>query len=72
MTLVSVIIPYFRKREYIKKTLNTVLFQTYKNLEIIIIYDDTDKSDLKFVKGLKSQDKRIRLIVNKTIEVDIN
>tara|TARA_Y100000992_G_scaffold293385_1_gene251950 strand:- start:11197 stop:11937 length:741 start_codon:yes stop_codon:yes gene_type:complete len=65
MTLVSVIIPYFRKREYIKKTLNTVLFQTYKNLEIIIIYDDTDKSDLKFVKGLKSQDKRIRLIVNK-------
>ena len=43
MDLISVIIPYYRKREYIRDTLNSVLRQTYKNLEVIIIYDDQEK-----------------------------
>ena len=45
MDLISVIIPYYRKREYIRDTLNSVLRQTYKNLEVIIIYDDQEKED---------------------------
>ena len=40
MDLVSVIIPYFKKKKFIYRTLNSVLKQTYKNLEVIIIYDD--------------------------------
>ena len=43
MDLISVIIPYFKKKEYIAATLKSVLSQTYKNLEIIIIYDDKEK-----------------------------
>ena len=65
MDLVSIIIPYFKKREYISSTLNSVLKQTYKNLEIIIIYDDQEKEDLKFLKKLIKSDKRISLIINK-------
>ena len=61
----SIIIPYYRKKTYIAKTLKSVLKQTYKNFEIIIIYDDEDKADLKFIKKLKKLDsKRIRLIIN--------
>ena len=52
MELVSIIIPYFKKREYITATLNSVLKQTYKNFEILIIYDDQEKEDLKFLKKL--------------------
>ena len=63
--LISIIIPYFKKREYIKNTLNSVLNQTYKNLEIIIIYDDQEKDDLEFIKKLNRLDKRISLIINK-------
>ena len=40
MALVSVIIPYYRKINHIKKTLNSVLNQTFQNFEIILIYDD--------------------------------
>ena len=49
--LVSVIIPYYRKINYIKQTLNSVLKQSFKNFEVIIIYDDNDKQELKFLKN---------------------
>ena len=65
MILVSVIIPYFKKKNFIKKTINSIKNQTYKNLEIIIIYDDEDQSDLKFIKKLKNADDRIKIIDNK-------
>ena len=64
MNYVSVIIPYFKKRNYIKKTIDSITNQTYKKLEIIIIYDDEDHSDLKLIRKLKSLDKRIKLIIN--------
>ena len=38
--LVSVIIPYFENKKFISKTINSVLNQSYKNLEIIIIFDE--------------------------------
>jgi len=61
----SVIIPYYKKKNTIKQAVNSVILQTYKNLELIMIYDDEDKSDLKFLNDLKKLDKRIRIIVNK-------
>ena len=45
--LVSVIIPYYKKLPFIRGTLRSVIKQTYKNLEIIVIYDDSDGKDLK-------------------------
>jgi teichuronic acid biosynthesis glycosyltransferase TuaG len=64
MVLVSVIVPYFRKKKFIEKTINSIKAQTHKNLEIIIVYDDEDHSDLKLIKKIKNSDKRIKLIVN--------
>jgi len=65
MEKVSIIIPYFNKKNYVHLTLNSVLKQTYKNFEILIIYDSPSKKDLNLVKELKKKDKRIKLIVNK-------
>ena len=59
----SVIIPYYKKK-YIKKSIKSVLSQTYQNLEIIIIYDDENKEDLKYIQNLKKLDRRIRILVN--------
>ena len=64
MKLVSVIIPYFKKKKYIADTLNSVLNQTYNNLEVIIIYDDPEKTDLNYIKKLVSLDKRVKLAIN--------
>ncbi|MBD1166866.1 glycosyltransferase family 2 protein [Pelagibacterales bacterium SAG-MED09] len=65
MRNVSIIIPYFKKRKFIKKTIDSIKLQTYKNFEVIIVYDDEDHSDLLFLKKIQSTDNRIRLIVNK-------
>jgi teichuronic acid biosynthesis glycosyltransferase TuaG len=65
INLVSVIIPYFKKKKFIKKTINSVKNQTFKSLEIIIIYDDEDLTDLRYIKQIKKNDKRIKLIINK-------
>ena len=65
MNLVSIIIPYYRKKQYISKSLKSVINQSYKNLEIILIYDDEKRDDLEFIKQLAIKDKRIRLLVNK-------
>ena len=64
MKLVSVIIPYFKKKKYIGDTLNTVLNQTYNNLEVLIIYDDPEKADLNYIKKLASLDQRVKLTIN--------
>tara|TARA_B100001057_G_scaffold500944_1_gene619047 strand:+ start:22476 stop:23228 length:753 start_codon:yes stop_codon:yes gene_type:complete len=61
----SIIIPYFRKKLFIKETINSILRQTYKNFEVIFIYDDEDKSDLYFIKKLIKKDKRFKFIINK-------
>ena len=64
MRLVSIIIPYYKKKSYIEQTLKSILNQNYKNFEILIVYDDNDKSDLVFLKKLGKKDGRIRIVVN--------
>ena len=65
MQLVSVIIPYYRKIKYIKKTINSILSQTYTKFEIILIHDDPQNLDFTYLLEIKELDKRIRLIQNK-------
>lgn len=62
--LVSVIIPYYKNIIFFPKTIKSVLSQSYKNIEIIIIYDDENLEDLKKIKNLKIK-KKIKIIINK-------
>jgi len=64
MSLVSIILPYFKKKEYIKATINSILEQTYKNFEIILVDDEISDESKKILNEIKSLDKRITLIKN--------
>ncbi|MDM5272778.1 glycosyltransferase family A protein, partial [Sulfurovum sp. zt1-1] len=56
----SVVIPLYNKEQYIAKTLESVLLQTFQEYEIIVVDDgSTDKSTFE-VK--RYNDNRIRLI----------
>ena len=65
MDLVSIIIPYYKKKKYIELAINSVIRQTYTNFELIIIYDDENKEDLNFLKKIIKKDKRIKIYINK-------
>ncbi len=60
MKKVSVIIPVHNSRKYIEKCINSVINQTYKNLEIIIVDDNSIDNSVNIIKSIK--DKRIKLI----------
>lgn len=64
MDLVSVIIPFFKKKKYINETINSILDQTYTNIEIIIVYDDIEKNDLHYLKENFLKNEKIKIIIN--------
>tara|TARA_E500000178_G_scaffold3100_1_gene3299 strand:+ start:501 stop:1247 length:747 start_codon:yes stop_codon:yes gene_type:complete len=64
MDLVSVIIPYYKKRNFIKDTIVSVINQSYVYLEILIIYDDTNLNDFEFIQEISKLDNRIQIINN--------
>ena len=64
--LVSIIIPYYKKN-FLKKTFISAVNQSYKNIEIIIIYDDNSKSELKFIKKIVQNKKNTKVLVNSKI-----
>jgi glycosyltransferase involved in cell wall biosynthesis len=58
--LVSVIIPTYNRAAYIKRCLESVLTQTYSNLEIIVIDDNSEDNTEEIIKNYN--DERIKYI----------
>ena len=56
--LISIIVTYYKKKIYLKKTIKSILDQSYKNYELIFVYDDTNLEDLKYIKNLTSKLKK--------------
>ena len=60
MKKVSVIIPVYNSSLYLEECINSIVNQTYKNLEIIIVNDKSTDDSLKIISKFK--DKRIKVI----------
>ncbi len=63
-SLVSVIMPYYNKKNYFLKSINSALKQTYTNIEILIIYDDQNRDDLEYIESCIKNDSRVKIIFN--------
>jgi len=62
--LVSVIMPVYNCEKYVVDAINSVLKQTYSNLELIVIDDGSRDNTIKIIENLSKQDSRIKLIKN--------
>ena len=60
--LVSICIPTYNGEKYIKETIESILFQDYKNIEIIINDDCSKDMTLDVIKSLKIEN--IKIFVN--------
>lgn len=67
-TLVSVVIPTYARKTTLKRAINSVLAQTYKNLEIIVVDDNPPDSEWRAstqqIMGQYANNPRIRYIQN--------
>lgn len=58
--MISVIIPFYNEYNYLENAVLSVLFQSYKNIEVLVVDDSGTHSARDIVKNLK--DKRVRLL----------
>lgn len=59
--LVSIIIPFFNLEGYVSCCLDSVLRQSYKNVEVICVDDGSKDGTLKVLQGYASKDSRVRV-----------
>ena len=62
MSLVSVIMPYYKKEFYVDESVQSILNQSYKNFELILVNDDIENKS--FINKMSNLDQRIRLVHN--------
>jgi len=60
--LVTVIIPLFNTEKYIAEAVESVLCQSYKNWELIVVDDYSTDGSINIASKYVAKDKRIRLI----------
>lgn len=63
MEKVSIIIPVYNVEKYIEKCLLSVINQTYKNLEILIVNDGTKDNSVNIIKKVMEETKDERIIL---------
>ena len=63
--LVSIIIPVYNSEKYLAQCLDSVIGQTYENLEIILVDDGSDDSSLTICSDYQKKDDRIVLLPQK-------
>ena len=54
-----------KKKKYILKCLKSIFNQSYKNFEVILIFDDDDKNEYEYIKKLKKKFRKIIIYKNK-------
>lgn len=62
MKTVSIIIPAYNAEAFIKNCIDSILAQSYKDFEIVIVNDGSKDSTLEIIKEYEKADNRIRVI----------
>ena len=60
--MISVIIPVYNTKQYLSDCLNSILAQTYTELEILFVDDGSTDGSSDLLDSFAAMDKRIRVI----------
>lgn len=62
--MISVVIPIYNSQQYLKKCLDSVLNQSYRDLEVLCVDDGSTDYSLKIVEEYTLKDKRVKSFQN--------
>ena len=65
--LITIIIPIYNVKDYISKCIQSVLAQSYKVLEIILVDDGSTDGCAEICDGFAARDTRIKVIHKKMV-----
>ena len=75
-TFISVILPTYNSKKFLKNSINSVLAQSYKNFELIIVDDCLTNGSFSFISKYLKKDHRgahnIRFIIYEYIALAYN
>ena len=60
--LISVIVPVFNTAQYLPVCIESILNQTYRNIEVILVDDGSEDESLKICRNYEGRDSRIAVI----------
>ena len=60
--LISVIVPVYNVEKYVEKCVESIINQTYKNIEIILVDDGSTDNSGKIIDNISLKDNRIKVI----------
>lgn len=60
--LLSIIVPVYNCERYIQRCIKSILSQTFRDFELIIVDDGSSDNSLSYSRELALTDERIRLI----------
>lgn len=69
--LVSVIIPIYNTEKYIRRSVDSVLNQTYQNFEILLVNDGSNDRSPEVCEDLSNKDERIQYFTQKNQGVSV-
>ncbi len=67
--LITVIVPIFNRDTYLHETIESILNQTYRNLEIILIDDGSSDNVLRIMRYYERLDNRVKAITQKNMGI---
>lgn len=62
MNKISIIVPIYNAEKCLKRCIDSILNQTYKNLEIILVNDGSTDSSAQIIEDYARKDQRIKII----------
>jgi len=72
MKLVSIVVPNYNCEEYLEKCLDSVVNQTYPNIEIIICDNGSADRSVEIIQEYAKRDSRIKVLINEVNQGLIN
>lgn len=65
MDKISIVIPVYNSEKYIERAILSLMNQTFKNIEIIVVNDGSTDNSEEIIKKLQKKDQRIKYIKQK-------
>ena len=67
--MLSIIVPVYNIEKYLSQTIDSILNQDYKDIELILVNDGSTDGSLKICKTYQKKDARVKVINQKNAGV---